>query len=196
MIGTSKRIFAAAALVLGVAGIASTASARSEAAASKAVGPAIGSRIAMSAPLIDSSGHPTALAAVSHGKPVMLVLFRSAAWCPYCQRQLKGLGPVAEAARHKGIVFLAASYDKPQVLADFASKQNIRYPLYSDPQNKMVSAMGLRDPQYKKGSIAYGVPYPTTLLVDTHGRVKGKLVESDYRIRPTSTDLIAMMDQL
>jgi peroxiredoxin len=161
-----------------------------------AIGPAIGSRVAMNLALTDSQGKPTTLARISGGKPVMIVLFRSAAWCPYCQAQLKGLGPVAAAAQARGVRFIAVSYDKPETLAAFATKQGLTYPLYSDAGSRMIDALKLRDPQYKVESIAFGVPYPTTLMLDSRGIVKAKSVETDYRIRPTQADQIAMMAAL
>jgi peroxiredoxin len=161
-----------------------------------AIGPAIGSRVAMNLALTDSQGNPTTLARVAGGKPVMIILFRSAAWCPYCQAQLKGLGPVAAAAQARGVRFIAVSYDKPEVLTAFATKQGLAYPLYSDTGSRMIDALRLRDPRYKADSIAFGVPYPTTLLVDRRGRVKAKSVATDYKIRLTPADQIAMLGTL
>jgi peroxiredoxin len=161
-----------------------------------AIGPAVGARIAMAMPLTASTGKATTLGAVAGDRPVMIVLFRSAKWCPYCQAQLKGLGPVAAAARTKGVRFIAVSYDAPDVLAGFAAKQNIGFPLFSDPGSRMIDTLRLRDPQYARDSFAYGVPYPTTLLVDAGGTVRGKVVETNYKIRPAQRDLIAMLDRI
>ncbi len=178
----------------GAAGVALVA-APATAANPSAIGPAVGSRIAMNARLVDSAGKPTTLAAISGGKPTMVVMFRSAKWCPYCQAQLKGLGPVAAAAKAKGVRFVAVSYDAPATLAAFGSNQHLTYPLYSDTGSKMIDALKLRDPQYPADSFAYGVPYPTTMLIGANGVVKGKVVETDYKVRPTQADLIAMLDK-
>ncbi len=182
----------AIALALGSAGAATIGQAQPKPAAA-AIGPVIGARIATNAALIESTGRKTTLAAVAHGKPIMVVLFRSAKWCPYCQGQLKSLGPVAAAAKAKGIGFIAVSYDSPADLAAFAAKQSLPYPLYSDTGSKMIDALKLRDPRYALDSFANGVPYPTTLLLDAQGIVKGKTVETYYKIRPTNADLIAML---
>ena len=188
-------VLAAATLGLATVGVTTATIARAEAPAPApaSIGPAIGSRVSMAASLFDSSGKPTTLAKVAAGKPVMIVLFRSAAWCPFCQRQLKGLGPVAAAAKAKGVRLIAVSYDKPAELAAFATKQGISYALYSDAGSKMIDALKLRDPQCKPDSIAFGVPYPTTMVIDAHGKVKAKVVETDYRMRPSESDLISML---
>ena len=190
-----KQIALIGAALLAAGGAGGVAIARAEAADAAAIGPAIGSRIATDARLVDSKGRATTLAAIGGGKPMMIVMFRSAAWCPYCQAQLKGLGPVAAAARQKGVKFLAVSYDKPEALATFAAKTGLSFPLYSDSGSRMIDALKLRDPQYKADSFAYGVPYPTTMVVDASGRVKAKAVETDYKIRPSQADLIAMLDK-
>lgn len=182
----------AIALALGSAGAATIGHAHPKPAAA-AIGPAVGARIATNATLIESNGRKTTLGAVAHGKPIMVVLFRSAKWCPYCQGQLKSLGPVAAAAKAKGVGFIAVSYDSPADLADFAARQSLPYPLYSDTGSKMIDALKLRDPRYALDSFANGVPYPTTLLLDARGTVKGKTVETDYKIRPTNADLIALL---
>ncbi len=189
------RRFAYALALAGLGGLAglALATATPTPLSASSIGPNIGSKIALGGALTDSAGQPTTLGAISHGKPVMIVLFRSAAWCPFCQAQLKGLGPVAAAAQAKGVRFIALSYDKPEVLAAFAQKQNIAFPLYSDTGSKLIDTLRLRDPRYKPDNIAYGVPYPTTLLIDAKGRVKAKTVETDYKIRPSQADLIALL---
>lgn len=192
MMSLPLRATLAVALVLGsvcapAIGVAKTAP------SAAAIGPAVGSRVATGAALTDTSGKKTTLAAVAHGKPVMVILFRSAKWCPYCQAQLKSLGPVAAAAKAKGVGFIAVSYDSPKDLAAFAAKQALAFPLYSDAGSKMIDALQLRDPRYALDSFANGVPYPTTLLLDAQGTLKSKTVETDYKIRPTNVDLIAML---
>lgn len=189
-----KTLALAAALLLPVA--AGTATSAQAPAAAAAIGPAVGARIATTATLLDQSGKPTTLGALAGKRGTMIVLFRSAKWCPYCQRQLKELGPLAVEARARGVGFAAISYDKPAELSAFAAKQGLAYPLYSDPNGAMFAKLGLTDPRYPKDNFAYGVPYPTTLLLDPAGRVKAKSVETDYKIRPTIADQTAMLKLL
>lgn len=192
MLSLPLRASLAVALAIGSAGAATLVAAQTPTKIA-AIGPAVGTRISTNAALIDSSGKATTLSAVARNKPVMVILFRSAKWCPYCQGQLKSLGPVAAAAKAKGIGFIAISYDSPADLAAFAAKQSLTYPLFSDAGSKMIDALKLRDPRYPADSFAYGVPYPTTLLLDAKGVVKGKTIETDYKIRPSNDDLIALL---
>jgi len=203
MMSLPRRATLAVVFALGSAGAVTIGAAQTVAGASgasgestastAAIGPAVGARVATNAALLDSIGKKTTLAAVAQGKPVMVVLFRSAKWCPYCQSQLKSLGPVAAAAKAQGVGFIAISYDSPADLAAFAAKQSLSFPLYSDSGSKLIDALKLRDPRYKADSFAYGVPYPTILLLDARGTVKGKTVELDYKTRPNTADLIALL---
>src|SRR5581483_9899679 len=82
------------------------------------VGPPVGSKVP---PLhvIDLKGAPVTLRDVAGKNGVVLVFFRSAKWCPYCQRQLMELkdapGPLAE----RGYKLAALSYDPTDVLTRF-----------------------------------------------------------------------------
>src|SRR5689334_5784262 len=63
------------------------------------VGPPVGSKVP-ALHVTDLKGAPVKLADLSGKSGVVLVFFRSAKWCPYCQAQLMGLkeapGPLAE----------------------------------------------------------------------------------------------------
>jgi peroxiredoxin len=54
------------------------------------------------------------------------------------------------------------------------------YDLLSDEGSAMIDAFGIRDPQYKANSGAYGVPMPGIFIVDNKGIVRGKLAEEGY----------------
>ena len=62
----------------------------------------VGERIPAKFAALDSTGKVRDFASIRGRKGSVLVLFRSAKWCPYCQAQLKGLqaaGTVAALAR-------------------------------------------------------------------------------------------------
>ena len=99
------------------------------------------------------------------------MFFRSARWCPYCQRQLMDMRTVQDA-------LAAISYDKPDVLTTFAQKWNIRYTLLSDDGSAMIDAFHLRDPQYKPDSFAFGVPKPSIFVIDRRGIVRANQYKS------------------
>jgi peroxiredoxin len=159
------------------------------------VGPAVGTPVpAFSAR--DAGGAPRSLGSVMGPKGVVLVFFRSAKWCPYCQAQLMSLRDAPAALAARGYRLAAISYDPPAVLSQFAQQRDIPYTLLSDEGSKTIDAFGLRDPQYKVGSMAYGVPQPSIFIISPKGVIRAKLAEEGYKTRPPLSAVLAAIDQL
>ncbi|WP_164847452.1 peroxiredoxin family protein [Sphingobium algorifonticola] len=175
---------------------ADTASLAKAEAAGRGIGIAVSAPLPAKAVVRDTAGKPVSLAQMKGRKGALIVFFRSAAWCPYCKAQLKSLTDVAQAARSRGIAMAAISYDAPAVLDKFAKAETLGFPLYSDGGSRLIDTLKLRDPRYDSSSYANGVPYPTILLVGPDGRVKAKVVETDYKIRPSNADVVALLDRL
>lgn len=158
----------------------------------------IGARIPITFIAKDASGKTRDFASIKARKGAVLILVRSAKWCPYCQTQLKGLqtaGTVAALAQ-RGYSLNALSYDTPAVLAAFAERQGIGFTLLSDEKSAMIDALGLRDPAYPTGSFAYGVPKAAILVVDAKGSLLAKNVATDYKFRPTPKAILALVDSV
>ncbi len=157
------------------------------------IGPAVGAP----APTLmarDAQGKPRDLPGISGRKGVVLVFFRSARWCPYCQHQLIDLKAVQAPLAERGYALAAISYDAPEALAAFAEKQGVTYTLLSDEGSKLIDAYKLRDPQYAPHSFADGVPKPSIFVLDRTGVVRAKLAEEGYKVRPTNAMILAAVD--
>ena len=95
----------------------------------------------------------------------------------------------------------ALSMDKPDQSRDFAQKiaadgrGEIRFPLLSDPEHRVIDGYGLRDPAYA-GQQFDGIPRPSVYVVDKTGRVAWAKVEEDYTQRPTNQEIRAALDAL
>lgn len=159
------------------------------------VGPAVGTRIP-NLSVTTSGGDAATLRDLAGPKGAVLVFYRSARWCPYCQAQLMSLRAAPEALAQRGYKLAAISYDAPDVLARFAAQRDINYPLLSDPGSRTIDAFGLRDPQYKPGSFAYGVPQPAIFIVSRDGVVRAKLAEEGYKTRPPLEAVLSSIDRL
>lgn len=156
----------------------------------------VGARIPAKFTALDATGKTRDYASIKGRKGTVLVLFRSAKWCPYCQAQLKGLqtaGTLAELAK-RGYSLTALSYDPPATLASFAQRQGIAFTLLSDEKSAMIDALGLRDPAYPADSFAYGVPKASILVIDAKGVVRSKSVAADYKFRPTPEAVLASVN--
>ncbi|HLZ73377.1 peroxiredoxin family protein [Phenylobacterium sp.] len=165
------------------------------AAAAWDVGPPVGEKV----PAIhatDLKGAPVGLKDLSGKNGVVLIFFRSAKWCPYCQKQLMDMkdapGPLAQ----RGYKLAALSYDPTDVLDGFTEKRGITYPLLSDLGSVTIDRWKLRDVRYKPDSFAWGVPYASIYVISPKGVLQAKLAEEDYKVRPELSVLLATIDGL
>ena len=60
----------------------------------------------------------------------------------------------------------------------------------------MIDRFKLRDPQYKPGSRAFGVPRPIILILDRKGVIRAKLYEETYRTRPPLPLILDALDKV
>jgi hypothetical protein len=97
-----------------------------------------------------------------------------------------------EAIRRRGLEVAAVSYDSRAVLADFAERRRISFPLLSDPGSTVIARFGLLNPAYPPGDNAHGVPYPGTFVTDRSGTVTARFFEAAYAKRRTAASLLAL----
>ena len=157
------------------------------------VGPPVGTRIpAFTAR--DAQGAAVQWSDIAGEKGTVLVFFRSAKWCPFCQAQLISLKDAAAPLQQRGYRLTAISYDAPEVLADFTKRRDIPYTLLSDDKSVMIDAFKLRDPQYKPDSMAFGVPQPSIFVISRAGLIQAKLAEEGYKMRPPVEVVLKAVD--
>jgi len=160
------------------------------------LGPAIGAQAPSLGQPLDAGGKPRSLDSLMGEKGLVLFFVRSAAWCPYCKAQIidlnSGLGEIGK----RGYRLAGISYDKPEVQAGVTAEHQIKYPLLSDPQSVVIDRFKLRDPQYKPGSRAFGVPRPIIFILDRKGVIKAKLYEETYRTRPPLPLILETLDKV
>ena len=167
-----------------------------QAAESIQVGPQAGDKITANFEARDASGKSVTLTDIAGENGVVISFVRSASWCPFCQQQMKDLNSINAALESRGYSLAALSYDKPEILDQFAKKQSIDYTLLSDEGSKMIDAFDVRDPQYGEDSMAYGVPQPVVIIIAPDGTVQGSLAVEGYRDRPPTEDVLAEVDRI
>jgi peroxiredoxin len=96
--------------------------------------------------------------------------------------------------RSTGVAVFGLSYDSVEVLAGFAEKRGITFPLLSDTGSRTIGELGLLNQHVVEqhtfygvqvSDEHYGVPYPGTFVLDESGIVVAKHFEQSYRVRPT-----------
>lgn len=160
------------------------------------LGPVTGHAIPDIGAPLDENGNARPLGTLMGQKGVVLMFFRSAAWCPYCQLQLINMNGGLKEIEKRGYRLAGISYEPPSVDARFIKERGIGYTLLSDPKSEVIDRFGLRDPQYKKGSRAYGVPRPIIFVLDRNGVVQAKLYEDTYEKRPPVGLVIETLDKV
>ena len=119
-----------------------------------------------------------------------------------------------ETLQEQGIGVAAISYDSVEVVADFAKRRGITFPLLADSDSSVISDFGILntvaaegvgdnadDPSVKEDVARYvsafganpmivGTPYPGTFMVDSDGKVTSRFFEEFYRERNTTTNVM------
>ena len=71
------------------------------------------------------------------------------------------------------------------VLADFASRRGITFPLLSDAGSAVIKQYGLLNTTVAPTSTTYGIPFPGTFFLDANGVVTSRHFEAAYQERDT-----------
>jgi peroxiredoxin Q/BCP len=126
-------------------------------------------------------------------KGAMVVFSRSLDWCPYCKTQAIELQTRYSQLQAQGLGLAVITYDSPAVLADFARRRGITFPLLSDPGSQTIKGYGILNTTVAADTSNYGIPFPGTFLIDRDGRVTSRFFEESFQERNTvSTILVAL----
>ncbi|MBI4460158.1 MAG: redoxin domain-containing protein [Acidobacteria bacterium] len=82
------------------------------------------------------------------------------------------------------------SYDSVQILADYAKRRKITFPMLSDPRSEIIRAFRIVNTSVPQGHMWSGVPYPGTYIVDQNGVVRAKYFEQHYRDRYSAPTIL------
>jgi peroxiredoxin len=152
----------------------------------------IGPDIGLKAPLLaalDKKGQQVSTKSLAGENGLIILFFRSADWCPFCQKHLIELNSQADALKSLGYGLAAISYDDINVLQEFSNKHKIIYPLLSDIDAKTMINYGILNKQYNKRSEHYGIPYPGVVVINKQGEITHKHFFEGYKKRVKLTEL-------
>jgi peroxiredoxin len=152
-------------------------------------GPAIGTQMP-DFRLPDQDGQVHTLKSLLGAKGALILLYRSADWCPYCKAQLIELDQHQNDFRKLGLRVTAISYDSGAVLRNFAERKNIHLTLLSDSDSKFIRELGILNETVPKDSPFFGIPHPGVYILDAKGIIRAKYFDDDYRQRYTSAGIL------
>jgi AhpC/TSA family/Disulphide bond corrector protein DsbC len=86
-----------------------------------------------------------------------------------------------------GVRIAAVSYDSQEILAAFAQRHSIGYPLLSDQGSETIRKFGIFNSNMAPDLRAHGVPHPVEYLVSADGTVVKKYFVPNYQHRVTGS---------
>jgi hypothetical protein len=116
--------------------------------------------------------------------------------------------------KNSGISIAAISYDSKEILADFANRRGITFPLLSDDDSSVIRAFGIYNTVAEEGvgpnrddpeiaadyaryvsalgtaPVIIGTPDPGTFMLDARGRVGSRFFEEFYAERNTTSNVM------
>jgi len=79
------------------------------------------------------------------------------------------------------------------VLAEFASRRGITFPLLSDAGSAVIKQYGIFNTTVSETSSTYGIPFPGTFIVNAKGVVTSRFFETAYQERNTITSVLVKL---
>ncbi|GAA4822304.1 peroxiredoxin-like family protein [Algivirga pacifica] len=161
--------------------------------------------------LKDIEGNTVSLKQLVKGENTIIVFYRGG-WCPYCNRQLSGLGAISSDLIAKGYQILAISPDRPEELQKSMEKHDLNYTLLSDATMEVARAFGISfkvsDGTVKKyktfginleeasGEAHHELPVPSVFFVNAKGEIGFEYVSPNYKQRISPELLKAAAEQV
>ncbi len=142
---------------------------------------------------VDTQGSKKTLKQLTGQKGLILVLFRSADWCPYCKKQLLEINQWNEKFNQLGYTIAAISYDSQQTLADFSDNNKLGFTLLADIQHQTMKSYQVLNQEYQPNSKKYGIPYPGVMVISDKNNLIFKYFYQGYKQR---VNLQSLYDQL
>ena len=95
--------------------------------------------------------------------------------------------------KREGLGLVAVSYDPVPVLADFASRRGITFPLLSDAGSVVIKQYGIFNTTVAPTGSTYGIPFPGTFIVNAKGVVTSRFFETAYQERNTISSVLVKL---
>lgn len=128
--------------------------------------------------LDDADGKPVSLAEYAGRK--VLVYFYPAAMTPGCTKEACDFRDNLAELNDAGVDVIGISPDKPAKLAKFVERDELNFPLLSDPDKEVMKAYGAFGEKKLYGKVVTGV-IRSTFLIDEEGHIAAAL----YNVRAT-----------
>jgi hypothetical protein len=98
-----------------------------------------------------------------------------------------------EEVRKNGMGLAVITYDPVPVLAEFAARRGITFPLLSDKGSETIKRYGILNTNVPETNPTYGYPFPGTFILNRAGIVTARFFEQGYEERNTISSLLVRL---
>jgi len=174
------------------------------------VGPAIGEPLPPFQ-LPDEQGRLVSLAALLKTGPAV-ISFNRGHWCPYCKLELRALAAIHNRIERLGARVVSIMPDSATLTADFATKNDLPFPVLSDIDLGYSLSLGLIfwvgaevqrlyqdagvDLEKYHGNAGHFLPMAAKFIVGQDGLVKARQVNLEFRERMEPEAIVAALERL
>jgi hypothetical protein len=95
--------------------------------------------------------------------------------------------------RKSGMGLAVIIYDPVPVLAEFATRRGISFPLLSDEGSETIRRYGILNTTVPETNSAFGYPFPGTFIVNREGIVTARFFEQGYEERNTISSVLVRL---
>jgi hypothetical protein len=100
-----------------------------------------------------------------------------------------------QSLRRQGYGLAAISPDPVSILADFATRRGIAFPLLSDKGSNTIRAYRVLNATVAEDNPVFGIPFPGTLVLDRRGIVRARSFEEAYQDRDSIATVLLSLGE-
>ncbi|MFY9792926.1 MAG: peroxiredoxin-like family protein, partial [Candidatus Sulfotelmatobacter sp.] len=139
----------------------------------------------------------------------LVLCFIRGRWCPFCVAQMEAMNLILSKIDQAGATLAAISPQTVQQSFFMRDQHKLRFPLLSDPGNKVAKQFGLtyRVPDEQKaiyqrafvnlpfvnGDDSWQLPIPTTYIIDRDSTMLYASANEDYTERPEPEEIVRFL---
>lgn len=154
----------------------------------------------------DQNGKNISLLEDLKNGPVVLLFYRGQ-WCPYCNKQLRGMEDSLKLIRARGATVIAVTPEKPENITKTIKKTNASFSIIYDDGLQIMKSYDVAYAIDEKGAAkykSYGIdfdqangtngahlPVPAVYIIGIDGKISYRYFDVDYTKRPSVAEILA-----
>jgi peroxiredoxin len=157
----------------------------------------------------DLDGKDVSLSSLYTKGPILLAFYRGG-WCPFCSSENHALAAAYPEYQKRGVTPVTVSVDTPDAEAKTKATYAIPFPVLSDSDATMIEAFHVVnhvdeatvakmkgfgvDLESYSGKPHHEIAVPSLFLIDRAGIVRWAHSDPDFKIRPSTAQILAAID--